>query len=76
MNDRIFIFANMTKPGSAGVLERAERIASGLGLSVRTYTDPRETAAAASEEPPRCIVTIGGDGTVLRTVSALSLIHI
>lgn len=70
MNDKIYIFANMTKPGSAEVLQRAERIATELGLKAKTYLNPIEMFGDSAEEPPRCIVTIGGDGTILRAVSA------
>ncbi|MBR0157117.1 MAG: NAD(+)/NADH kinase [Clostridia bacterium] len=70
MNDKIHIFANMTKPGSAEALERAESVAAELGLRAKTYLSAIDMFAAGSEEPPRCIVTLGGDGTVLRAVSA------
>ena len=70
MNKKIYIYANMTKPGSADVVERAKELAVGLGLEAKIFMSPIDIFADSSEEPPLCLVTIGGDGTTLRAVSA------
>lgn len=69
MNEKICIFANMTKVGSAEVLDRAQKIAGEVGCRAQTYLNPIEMFGDCAETPPKCIVTIGGDGTVLRAIS-------
>lgn len=69
MKKRIHIFANMTKNGSAEVLARAEQTALRLGFKTGVYLNPVEMFGDGAETPPDLIVTIGGDGTMLRAVS-------
>ncbi len=69
MNESIFIYVNFSKPGYKEVLKRAESIVAELGLSSKSFLNPIILYHTASETPPRCIVTIGGDGTILGNVS-------
>ena len=70
MKETIFVFANMTKPGSKDVLGRAKAIVTAAGFRAKTFADPHAMIGEYEKYDPKCLVTIGGDGTVLRAVSA------
>ena len=69
MKKRISIFANMTKTNAVKVLDRAIEAAEAAGFTVKSYTNAYDLFADASETEPELIVTIGGDGTMLKTLS-------
>lgn len=66
---KIFFFANMTKTDSDAVLEQAQVIAREKGFECRTYLNALEMFTDCASEKPGCIITIGGDGTILQAIS-------
>lgn len=70
MNKKIYIISNMTKNGSEEVLERVESIARSEGYETKAFLDPIEVFALCAESAPECIVSIGGDGTILSAISS------
>ena len=69
MKNRISIYTNMTKPRAGDVLERAAEAAEHAGFAVKSFTGALDLFADAADFPPDLIVTIGGDGTMLKTLS-------
>ena len=74
----IGLFANFKKTRARDVIERIERKAAELGLSV--FADPQTCALASSPQPMPIVdmpghvdalLAIGGDGTMLRAVREL-----
>ena len=70
MKKKICVFANMTKPGSAEVLQSVLKTIEEAGCKASSFLNPIDLFADNAESPAECIVTIGGDGTVLRAISA------
>lgn len=69
-SNRVFLIANSSKPGSGEVLERACAVVEAAGLIPTPFADPVDLFAVCPQAEPCCVVVIGGDGTVLRTVSS------
>ncbi len=63
---RILFYVNMTKPNAESVLSKAESIAERTGFAWTCYESPAELFLDADLNEVCCIVTIGGDGTILR----------
>lgn len=70
MKKRIYVFANMTKPGSAEVLKSVLKTIGDEGFIGEAFPSPTDLFRANAALPAECIITIGGDGTVLTAVSA------
>lgn len=66
---KVFFFANMTKANSDEVLESAQAIAREKWFECRTYASALEMFTDCASERPCCIITIGGDGTILQAIS-------
>ncbi len=69
MKKLISIFANMTKPNAVEVHARAEAACENAGFRVKSFTNAYDLFADAAETEPDLIVTIGGDSTMLKTLS-------
>lgn len=69
MKENLYFLANMTKPDAGNVLERAVLAGVQNGFDCRVFERSDELYACAAHDEPKCIVTIGGDGTILRTVA-------
>lgn len=63
---RILFYVNMTKPNAEIVLDKAKRIAEKTGFGWTCYESPAELFLDTGLAESCCIVTIGGDGTILR----------
>ncbi len=69
MNEKLYFYANMTKPNASDVLLKALDAGEQAGFECYAFETGAEMYARSAEEPPKCIVTIGGDGTILRTAA-------
>ena len=69
MENRLYFYANMSKSDAGSVLRTAMNAASEEGFTCVNFDLPEDLYLAASEKKPDFIVTIGGDGTILRLVS-------
>lgn len=68
-NDKLFFFVNMTKAGAEAVLTSALATAKQLGYECHLYENVIDMLHDAEVLLPKCLITIGGDGTILRAVS-------
>lgn len=69
MNKKISFYANMTKPNADSVLERAIQIVTESGFVYKTFNKASELFSDMALKPPDCIITLGGDGTILRMLA-------
>ena len=69
MENRLYFYANMSKSDAGSVLRTAMNAASQEGFTCVNFDLPEDLYLAASEQKPDFIITIGGDGTILRLVS-------
>lgn len=74
MNERIFFYVNPSKENAGRTLETALKAAREAGYECMQFSMPGEMYSAAKSAKPNIIVTIGGDGTILR-VAAYALNH-
>lgn len=70
MKDILYFYANMIKANADVVLNKAIEIASAANFECISYTSAVELYQKTLEERPDCIVTIGGDGTILRMLES------
>lgn len=69
MKEKLYFYANMTKPNAAVDLARALEIGEKAGFECKAFDTTAEMYQAERCCAPKCIVTLGGDGTILRTVA-------
>ena len=69
MKEKLYFYANMTKPNAAVDLARALEIGDKAGFECKAFDTTAEMYQAERCCAPKCIVTLGGDGTILRTVA-------
>lgn len=69
MKEKLYFFANMTKPDADIVLKKAIFAGEQTGFDCYTFDRGDELYARVAQDEPKCIVTIGGDGTILRMVA-------
>lgn len=74
MNEQIFFYVNPSKENAESTLDKALKAAHELGYGCMQFSSPREMYSEAKKTLPKLIVTIGGDGTILR-VAAYALNH-
>lgn len=72
---KLIIFSNPNKPYAAELMEDLVRICGSSGVEALTARDADELSLLVGREHDSlfCVVTVGGDGTVLRAVSIASV---
>lgn len=70
MREKLYFYVNTSKPNALDDLTKAFALGTEAGFDCKVFDSADELYAAQKNSAPKCIVTIGGDGTILRAVSS------
>lgn len=69
MREKLYFYVNTSKPNASDDLTKAFALSTEAGFDCKVFDSAEELYTAQKNSAPKCIVTIGGDGTILRAVS-------